>query len=121
MAEEGQVVLFRFPQTDQKEGKLRPALLLRQVPGCYNDWLVCMISSQTHQIFSATDELVSESDGDYKNSGLKRASVIRATRLAVVQQDMLEGAIGKLGEDRLTRIRINLANWIAGSQPEDAG
>jgi hypothetical protein len=34
---------------------------------------------------------------------------------------MLEGAIGKLGEDRLTRIRINLANWIAGSQPEDAG
>jgi len=121
MAEEGQVVLFRFPQTDQKEGKLRPALLLRRLPGCYNDWLICMISSQTHQVFSATDELVSKSDKDYKKSGLKHASVIRATRLAVVQQGILEGAIGKLGEDRLTKIRISLANWIMGSEPGDAG
>jgi mRNA interferase MazF len=116
MAEEGMIVLFRFPQTDQKEGKLRPALLLRRLPGYHNDWLICMISSQTHQCFSPADELISESDGDYKNSGLKRTSLIRATRLAVVNRDTLEGAIGKLGEDRLTRIRINLADWIAGSR-----
>lgn len=49
MIAEGQVVLFRFPQTDQTEGSLRPALVLRQLPGQYNDWLICMISSQLHQ------------------------------------------------------------------------
>lgn len=30
----------------QTEAKLRPALLLRQLPGQYNNWLICMISSQ---------------------------------------------------------------------------
>lgn len=39
---EGQIVLFRFPQTDQTEGKLRPALVLRRLPGKFDDWLICM-------------------------------------------------------------------------------
>jgi hypothetical protein len=43
MIAEGQVVLFRFPQTDQTEGSLRPALVLRQLPGQYNDWLICKL------------------------------------------------------------------------------
>jgi len=47
MKEAGQIVLYRFPQTDLVEGKLRPALLLGKMPGEYDDWLICMISSQT--------------------------------------------------------------------------
>ena len=41
MIEEGQIVLFRFPQTDLKDGKPRPALVIRKVPGDYDDWLIC--------------------------------------------------------------------------------
>jgi hypothetical protein len=48
MKEAGQVVVFRFPQTDLEEGKLRPALLLGKLPGKYDDWLICMISSHTN-------------------------------------------------------------------------
>jgi mRNA interferase MazF len=33
----GQVVVFRFPQTDLAEGKLRPALLLGKLLGEYDD------------------------------------------------------------------------------------
>lgn len=51
MIREGQIVVFEFPQTDQKVGKLRPALVVRQLPGSYDDWLLCMISSQLHQGF----------------------------------------------------------------------
>ncbi len=32
MIREGQVALFRFPYSDQKEKKLRPALVIRQLP-----------------------------------------------------------------------------------------
>ncbi len=32
MKQAGQIVLFRFPQTDLEEGKLRPALLLGRLP-----------------------------------------------------------------------------------------
>lgn len=46
MISEGDIVLFRFPQSDLQGGKLRPALLLKKIPSQYDDWLVCMISSQ---------------------------------------------------------------------------
>jgi len=48
MISEDQIVLFKFPQTDQKEGKLRPSLILRELPGKFDDWLVCMISSKVY-------------------------------------------------------------------------
>jgi len=40
MKQPGQIVLFRFPQTDLAVGKLRPALLLGRLPGGYDDWLI---------------------------------------------------------------------------------
>ena len=36
MKEPGQIVLFRFPRADLSDGKLRPALLLSEVPGPYS-------------------------------------------------------------------------------------
>ena len=84
MKQAGQVVVFRFPQTDLEEGKLRPALLLGKLPGEYDDWLICMISSQTRQYLAGFDELVQEDDDDFGKSGLKVTSLIRVGRLAVV-------------------------------------
>ena len=73
----GQVVAFRFPHTDLEGGKLRPALLLAKLPGEYDDWLTCMISSQIHHYVAGFDELVQEGDQDFDESGLKTPSVIR--------------------------------------------
>lgn len=50
MIQEGQITLFKFHQTDQAPGKLRPALVLRKLPGAHDDWLICMISSQLSQL-----------------------------------------------------------------------
>ncbi|MBU0989514.1 MAG: type II toxin-antitoxin system PemK/MazF family toxin [Proteobacteria bacterium] len=76
MIPEGQIVLFRFPHADHKEGKLRPALVIRQLPGAYEDWLICMISSQLSQKVASFDEIISEEDSDFTSSGLKFASVL---------------------------------------------
>lgn len=114
MIQEGQIVLFRFPYTDQREGKLRPALIVRQLPGAHDDWLICMISSQVSQEVSSFDEIVAEKDSDFNNSGLKFASVIRICRLAVVHKTILEGAIGEISPDRLTRIKNRLSDWLIG-------
>lgn len=100
MIREGQIVLFQFPYTDHKEGKLRPALVVRQLPGAYEDWLICMISSRLSQSISSFDEIISEEDNDFTNSGLKFDSVIRIGRLAVVNKTILEGAIGEISTDR---------------------
>ena len=115
MIEEGQIVLFRFPQTDQTEGKLRPALILRQLPGQYNDWLICMISSQLDQKLIEFDEIISPNDTDFKQSGLKFSSVIRISRIAVVSRDILLGKLGQIDSQRLFRIKQKLSNWILGT------
>lgn len=114
MIQEGQIVLFTFPQTDQVAGNLRPALVLRSLPGSHNDWLICMISTRLHQEVPKLDEVVRESDGDFLLTGLKSTSLIRVTRLAVVSADLLRGTIGYLGADRFARIRSRLGRWISG-------
>lgn len=114
MIRERQVVLFRFPQTNQATGKLRPALVIRKVPGPHDDWLICMISSQISQEVEDFDDIISEMDDDFISSGLKQTSLIRIARLAVVDQNILLGAIGEIGTGRLERIKKNLSSWLIG-------
>jgi mRNA interferase MazF len=113
MKEAGQVVVFRFPQTDLEEGKLRPALLLGKLPGEYDDWLICMIFSQTRQYNSGFDEIIEEKDTDFGESGLKVTSVIRVGRLAVVSGEILIGAIGQVSSERLIRVKKHLSDWLS--------
>ena len=112
MKRAGQIILFRFPQTDLEAGKLRPALLLGQLPGNYDDWLICMISSQTRHYIPQFDEFIQTQDGDFAQSGLKMASVIRVGRLAVVEGTVLLGATGHISSERLQRIKNRLAEWV---------
>jgi len=115
MITEGQIVLFRFPQTDQTEAKLHPALVLRRLLDQYNDWLISIISSQLHQKIPDFDEVITPTDSDFQQSGLKLASVIRISRLAVVDSDILLGKLGQIDTQRLSRIKRRLANWIQGT------
>jgi len=114
MIHEGQIVLFKFPQTNQTKGKLRPALVIREIPGIHEDWLICMISSQLSHKVEGFDEVISEDDGDFFSSGLKQISLIRIGRLAVVEKTILLGAIGEISPDRLDRIKKKLSDWIVG-------
>ena len=113
MKQAGQVVVFHFPQTDLAQGKLRPALLLGKLPGEYDDWLICMISSQTRHAIDGFDELVQESDEDFGESGLKVTSVVRTGRLAVVTGEILLGAIGQVSGARLNRVKKHLSDWLS--------
>lgn len=111
----GQIILFKFPQTDLAAGKLRPALLLGELPGQYGDWLICMISSQERHYVQGFDEIIQPNDVDFTRSGLKSSSVVRVGRLAVVNGKTLLGAIGEIDSERLRRVKTRLANWLMQS------
>jgi len=49
MKKAGQIALTPFPYTDLSRAKLRPVLLIRQASIQYDNWLVCMVSSQLNQ------------------------------------------------------------------------
>ena len=111
----GQVVLCRFPQTDFAPGKRRPALLLLPLPSEYNDWLVCMMSTELNQAIPGVDESVMVSNSDFDQSGLKEDTLIRLTRLATVTDSLFTGTIGQIDSGRLIRLKKNLARWIENS------
>lgn len=113
MKQAGQVILFNFPQTNLLPGKSRPGLLIAKLPGSYDDWLISMISTQTHQYIGGIDEIIKKESADFIQSGLKAESVIRTARLAVVAGEILIGTIGQVSPERLTRIRKNLSDWIS--------
>lgn len=111
MKRAGQIVLTPFPYTDLTGAKLRPVLMLRKASR-FDDWLVCMVSSQVHQADAGLDEMISFSDADFVGSGLKAPSVFRLSRLAVLDGALLLGSIGEIGEERLGHVRQRLASWI---------
>lgn len=112
----GQIVLVPFSFTDFSGSKLRPVLLLRQISRRFDDWLVCMISSQIRQAEPELDELLTPKDGDFTGTGLKAASVLRLSRLAVIDGAIFLGCIGGIGSERLDRLRHRLAAWLTETQ-----
>ena len=112
MKRAGQIVLTPFPHTDLSGAKLRPVLMLKRASR-YDDWLVCMVSSKLDQAEAGFDDILARTDDDFAASGLKAPSVLRLSRLAVLDAALLVGSIGNIADDRLERVRQRLARWIA--------
>ena len=108
---EGDLVLTPLPQANGLV-KLRPAILLRQMPG-YGDWLVCGVSSQLHQAVPGFDDLVLKEHSDYIASGLKVPSLIRLGFLAVLHSGRFTGMIGSISMERHRRLLNRLASFLA--------
>lgn len=108
---EGEVVLAALPQADLQI-KIRPVLLLRQFPPPYNDFLVCGISSQIHQVIDNFDDLISVKDNDFKLSGILKESIIRLSFLAVISTSIIAGTIGRISEHRHKKLLQRLSDYL---------
>lgn len=84
--------------------------VIHKLPTLHDDWLICMVSSQLSQQVPEFDEVIKEEDTDFLQSGLKTSSVVRITRLAVVNKIVLLGSIGNIGAERLVSIKKNYQN-----------
>jgi mRNA interferase MazF len=105
----GHVVLLPLPVAGGGSLKLRPALILIDLPGQYQDILVCGISSRLDNLEAQWDERIEVTDADYPSSGLHRASSIRLSYLYSATRQEIHGSIGRLDADRVDRLRNRLA------------
>ncbi len=103
---------LNFFKLTKKEGKLRPAFVLRELSGKFNDWLICMISSNIDLQIPELYELITSDASDFIQSGLKVSSVIRTSRLAVVDDNILLGKLEQINTERLDKIKQKLSKWI---------
>ena len=105
MIQRGDVVLARFPFTDRIGAKIRPVLVLAEVPGPYRDFLVMFISSQRRRAIPEVDVILEPTNPAFAGTGLKTASVFKVAKVATLSEALLIGAIGRL-DGELFRILI---------------
>ena len=111
---EGDVALTALPQADGGT-KVRPAILLRQMPP-YGDWLVCGVSTQLHQQVPGFDEIVQSSASDFTRTGLKAPSLFRLGFLAVLPADRLLGVLGSISSERHRRLLQRLGTFLQNNR-----
>lgn len=112
MKQAGCIALMPFPYTNLTSSKRRPVLLLRSLDQGRDDWLVCMISSQLHQAHPELDWVITADAPEFNATGLKVPSVIRLSRLAVLDGGLLLGQLGSVPEHRLQRLKQQLSCWL---------
>lgn len=110
MIKPGQIALAPFPYTDLSNAKKRPVLLLKALE--HKDFLVCMVSSKTNQINPELDMVITPQDEIFLRSGLKTLSVIRLSRLAVLDSKILLGSIGSLPDNTTKALQLKLSKWL---------
>jgi len=109
----GDVVLTRFPFTDLKGSRLRPAVVVSQGQ-IGEDVVLAAISSVVRGTLAPTDCTVEMTHPEFALSGLRVTSVIRLHKLAAVERSVIVRRLGRLGPglqtetDRLLRVALGL-------------
>lgn len=108
----GDVVLIPLNVLGGASVKLRPALLLANLPGPYQNLLICGISTQLKSILPNWDELIQSTDADFAISGLHHDSTIRLSYLYAAESSEIAGVIGQIDGVRLQRLRQKLSDHL---------
>ncbi len=107
----GEVWLVRFPFTDLSSMKLRPALVVA-VHG--EDAIVVGIFSRMPTgAIKATWVLVEETHPRFSATGLKKSSVIKAEKIAVVHEPVLQQRLGRLPSDLMQQVQVALKKALS--------
>ena len=90
----GEIVLVQFPLTDLTAKKVRPAVILSAEPRS-EDVIVAFISSSPEsKSFLPTDYLCEEKRPDFAQTGLKRSSTFRMSKLVTLHRSMILRRLG---------------------------
>ena len=107
---EGSVIIAAFTQKD-RQLKPRPAVLLKKVPP-YNDYLICAVSSQLYSYVDGLDIVIDTHHSDFRISGLKTPSVIRAAMIMTIPSNNIQGSIGELSDNTYQQLFNQLCDFI---------
>jgi len=98
----GDVVLVRFPFTDLSTAKLRPAVVLATRG---DDLTIVGIFSGPPQPARGTWISLNTQDPVFSQTGLKTSSVIKAERIAVIEQSIVVRKVGSLPPAKMDEVK----------------
>lgn len=99
----GDIVLVKFPFANLEQSKKRPALLLARTPVTSKASLltVAMITSQVDGMELSGDVRVQS----WQKATLLHPSLIRLSKIATVDSELVERKLGSLTEDDLKEVK----------------
>lgn len=92
----GDIVLLKFPFTDGKSFKKRPALIINDLND--GDIIVCR---KTSQIYNTKNDVYID---NWEESGLKLPSEVRVHKIATLDKNLVELIMGQI--DNTTKEKI---------------
>ena len=98
--DKGDIVLITFPFTDLSGNKLRPAVVLADSNFDLN---VSFITTQI-QREELTDVLLLPTPVN----GLKKQSLIRTSKIATLDRDLVKGLLGRLTQNEITELNTKI-------------
>lgn len=102
----GEVWLVRFPFTDLASVKLRPALVWAE----HGTDLISLgiFSRIPTSTFSDTWVLLEENHPEFEQIGLKKTSIVKAEKIALIHESVFQRKLGELPEAVLSQIEMSL-------------
>ena len=102
----GDIVLVPFPFTDLTSTKVRPAVVISSdsINRKSGDIIVAFISSVAPPQIETADFLITNSESDFKSTGLKTDSVFKMAKIATLSRSLMLRKIGEVS----SRIRAEL-------------
>jgi mRNA interferase MazF len=113
----GEIVHAAFPFTDLTTSKRRPCLVLARCASP-DDFVVAFITSLPAPA-SAHTVLVDSTHPDWRKTGLKRPSLIRADKLTTLHLAVISGAIGVLPDDLMKKVRERIHELLCSAPPAE--
>lgn len=107
--EAGAVVLVNFPFTDLQSSKVRPALVLTQKR---DDVIIVGIFSKVPAYLWDSWIIIDEGDPGFKQTGLKKSSVIKTEKIAVVHRSLIRKELGCLSPELLQKVKQTLGRTL---------
>jgi len=100
--EPGAVVLVNFPFTDLQSSKVRPALVLTQKR---DDVIIVGIFSKVPAYLQDSWVIIDAEDPRFKQTGLKKSSVIKTEKIAVVHRSLIRKELGRLSPELIEKVK----------------
>ena len=105
----GDIVLVNFPFTDLLSSKVRPAIITT-VKG--EDVIILGIFSKIPEKMNDSYFVMDETDEYFTKTGLKKRSVIKTEKIAVIHSSIIKRPLGSLPKDIFKIIKAKLKKTL---------
>ena len=105
----GDIVLVNFPFTDLLSSKVRPAIVIT-IKGA--DVIILGIFSKIPEKIKQSHFLIAETDEYFAKTGLKKKSIIKTEKIAVIHNSNIRKVLGSLPENILAEVKAKLKQTL---------